>query len=50
MRYDVLTNNGFRYEYFMTLDADTAKAARKQFKRLYAGDHRADDFKVRLSA
>jgi hypothetical protein len=42
----VLVNNGYHYEYFRTVQAPTAAAARKAFKERYKGDWRADDFKV----
>jgi hypothetical protein len=41
----VLVNNGFRYEYHMSVDARSAREAREIFKR--SGDWRADDFRVR---
>ena len=41
----VLVNNGFRYEYYMTVQAQSAREARELFKK--SGDWRADDFRVR---
>lgn len=41
----VLVNNGFRYDYYMTLEARSAYAARQAFKK--TGDWRANDFRVR---
>jgi len=41
----VLANNGFRYEYHMTVQARSAHEARALFKR--SKDWRADDFRVR---
>lgn len=41
----MLVNNGFRYEYHMSVDARSAREAREIFKR--SGDWRADDFRVR---
>jgi hypothetical protein len=46
MEFAVYVSTGFHYEYFMTLCASSAHAARKEFKRRYAGDHRTEDFRV----
>lgn len=46
MEFAVYVSTGFHYEYFMTLCASSSHAARKEFKRRYAGDHRTEDFRV----
>lgn len=50
MEFHVYVNNGFHYDYFTTISAASVHAARKEFKRLYAGDHRAEDFRVSRAA
>lgn len=48
--WDVLVNNGYRYEYLTSTQAATAPKAREWFKQKYRGDYRATDFRVRRSA
>ncbi len=45
--FDVLANNGYRYEYVTRVQATTVQQARTQFKQKYGGDYRTTDFKVR---
>lgn len=45
-RWAILSNTGFRYDLVTEVEAPTAFKAREWFKREYAGDFRAEDFKV----
>lgn len=45
-KYAILASNGFSYDYVCEVEAETAQAARKWFKREYAGDWRTDNFRV----
>lgn len=41
----VLVNTGYRYDFYMNVQAASAREARAKFKA--SGDWRAEDFKVR---
>lgn len=45
-RFAILANNGFNYELVLEISAPSVQAARKWFKRVYAGDYRIEDFRV----
>lgn len=46
VRFAILANNGFNYEFVVETKATSPHAARKWFKETYAGDWRTSDFRV----